>query len=68
VVITDVEQGGLAWRAGLRPGEVIVAVAGKPVASLADLTAATTDEQLQSGLRLTVQRQGVTRFVLIRKG
>ena len=37
VLITGVLQGGPAAKAGIRPGDVIVAVAGKPVANVAEL-------------------------------
>ncbi len=36
VVVSDVTEGGPADRAEVRPGDIILAVAGQPVASLAD--------------------------------
>ena len=40
VMITGVLQNGPAARGGLRPGDVVVAVAGRPVRNVADLLAA----------------------------
>ncbi|HVA36556.1 MAG TPA: PDZ domain-containing protein, partial [Candidatus Dormibacteraeota bacterium] len=43
VVVSDVENGGLAARAGLRPGDVIYAAGGRPCASMQQLIAVTQD-------------------------
>jgi len=40
VVITGVLQGGPAAQAGIRPGDVIVSVAGKPVGNVSELLSA----------------------------
>jgi S1-C subfamily serine protease len=40
VSVTSVEEGSPAARAGLRPGDVIVAINRKPVSTITDLNAA----------------------------
>ncbi|WP_252511104.1 Do family serine endopeptidase [Phreatobacter aquaticus] len=40
VVVTDVDPSGPAGQRGIRPGDVIIDVAGRPVSSVADVTAA----------------------------
>ncbi|MDH3981930.1 MAG: DegQ family serine endoprotease [Kiritimatiellaceae bacterium] len=40
VVITEVEQGGSAWRSGLQPGQVITSVSRKPVGNVREFKAA----------------------------
>ncbi|NLE77796.1 MAG: DUF512 domain-containing protein [Chloroflexi bacterium] len=48
--ITAVAEGGLAWRMGLRPGDVLVQVNGQPVRDLIDYRFWVADEQVTFGL------------------
>jgi serine protease Do len=68
VVVTQVEPTGLAARAGIRPGDLIVAIAGKSVESVADFNQLVGEQDPTSGMRLQLERDGVRRFVFIRSG
>jgi S1-C subfamily serine protease len=56
VMVTSVEEGGPAQRAGLREGDVIVALDGKPVAGVDDLQRLLTDARVGVSSSLTVIR------------
>jgi Do/DeqQ family serine protease len=56
VLITGVLQDGPASRAGLRPGDVVVRIAGKPVANSAQLLAAVAALAPASEVELGAQR------------
>jgi S1-C subfamily serine protease len=56
VMVISVEQGGPAQRAGLREGDVIVALDGKPVAGVDDLQRLLTDARVGVSSSLTVVR------------
>lgn len=56
VLISGVLQGGPAQRAGVRPGDVVVAVAGRPVANTAQLLDAVAALRPDSTATLTLQR------------
>ncbi len=71
VVILQVEQGSAAATAGLRgarvrsdgiivPGDIIVAIAGKPVPSVAKLLSALDDFRIGDSVKVTVLRNGET--------
>jgi len=56
VVVISVTSGSPAQRAGLREGDVIVALEGKPVAGVDDLHRLLTDVRLGVSNSLTVLR------------
>jgi serine protease DegQ len=56
VLIAGVLQGGPAERAGMRPGDVVVKVADKPVATLSDLFTAVAGVAPGSSTTIGVQR------------
>ncbi|MBO6639489.1 MAG: DegQ family serine endoprotease [Roseitalea sp.] len=58
VVVTQIERGAPALRAGLRPGDVIVAVNGRPIATVEDVVRL-ADSGGRSW-RFTLNRQGRT--------
>jgi serine protease Do len=64
-VITDVLAGSPAADAGLKPGDVIVEVDRKPVASADDAVGALRASQ-KNGHLLRIRSQGGTRFVTIK--
>ena len=56
IVVISVENGSPSERAGLRPGDLIVAFEGKPVAGIDDLHRLLTDAQVGVRSKLTVIR------------
>ena len=57
VLITGVLQNGPAAQAGIRPGDVIVAVAGKPVLNVAELLSGVAGLKPGTASRFDVQRR-----------
>lgn len=66
VIVTNVEPGSHAESLGIQRGDVITSVGGKPVRSLSDYRAAMKEQSLERGVRMQVQRNGVSRFVFLR--
>ncbi|HAL41565.1 MAG TPA: serine endoprotease DegQ, partial [Gammaproteobacteria bacterium] len=64
VVATEVSSGSLAYRAGLRPGDVIVAADRRSVANIAALRDVLRQSQRQ--LLLRIFRNGRFYYVVIR--
>ena len=65
-VVTDVLSGSPAEQAGLKPGDVIVEVDRKPVASSEDAVAALGGGQKAGGHLLRVRSANGTRFVTVK--
>ncbi|OYU44710.1 MAG: 2-alkenal reductase, partial [Burkholderiales bacterium PBB4] len=57
VIITGVLQNGPAAQAGIRPGDVIVSIAGKPVANVAQLLATVSALKPGTATRFELQRK-----------
>ena len=55
--ITLVQPGSAADRAGIRPGDVVVAAAGAPVGSFAELTAKLAEHGPGAPVKLALVRQ-----------
>jgi serine protease Do len=66
VVVTEIEPFGLAAKAGLRPGDVIVAVQTTPVEKVSEFNQAVKKNDLKKGVRLTVLTEGMKRFVILK--
>lgn len=66
VVVTEMSPVGLAYQAGIRPGDLIEAVGQSPVSTASEFDEALQDASLRDGLRLTVVRDGVRRFLMVR--
>ena len=66
VVVTEVEPFGLAAKAGLRPGDVILAVQNTPVEKVSEFNLAIRKHDLKKGIRLTVLTEGMKRFVILK--
>ncbi len=65
VVITQVEQGGVAQLAGLDTGMVILEVNRKAVKSVEEFRAAVTKQSLAKGVLLLVRSDRGTRYVVL---
>jgi serine protease Do len=66
VVVTDVQSGSPADRAGLVAGAVIVEANRKPVKTVEDLTNALDEKSIAKGVLLLVRTAEGSRFIVIR--
>ncbi len=66
VLITEVEPGTPAARAGLTPGQIIEEVQGTPVSSVADFRRQLEKRDLEQGVRLLVRVGDGKQFVFLR--
>jgi serine protease Do len=66
LVITQVDPQGIAARADLQAGDVIVSINGKDVSSIDDFRAATEKGDPKKGFRFVVESQGMERFAILR--
>ncbi|MCW2244558.1 putative iron-regulated protein [Azospirillum fermentarium] len=64
VRVAAVQDGSIAARAGVKPGDRITAAAGRPVTSPADLTALVQRQTPGTWLPITVQRGGKTQQII----
>jgi serine protease Do len=67
VMITQIDPQGVAARAELQPGDIIVSINGQEVTTLEDFRAATSKADLKKGVRFVVESQGMERFAIIRE-
>ncbi len=67
VVITGVDDDGLAAEAGLREGMLIMKVGKKRVETIADFKKAMDDESVERGVLLLVRKGEVNDFVVLQK-
>jgi len=58
VVISQVAEGSPASKAGIKPGDIVIAVDGKPVTSAAELRNAIGLQRVGSKVKLTLIREG----------
>ncbi|MBF0381361.1 MAG: DegQ family serine endoprotease [Magnetococcales bacterium] len=65
VVVSEVNKEGIAYEAGIRPGDVIVQIDRKPMLNLDDFEKATTDRDPGSSLLLYLLRRGDPHFMAI---
>jgi serine protease Do len=65
VVVSGVEDGGPAARAGLRPGDIIAEANRERVRSAQEFTRLLGQMKRGSNLLLLVQREGNSRFVVL---
>lgn len=66
VVVTSLAQGGVAERAGFKPGDVVEQVADTPVASIEDLASA-LEERRGPGVKMILNRHGHYVTVRVRR-
>jgi serine protease Do len=67
VLVKGVKSGSIAEDAGLRPGDVVLEVNRKPVASVADFKRAVTGSKGQKTLLLLVRRGESTLFLALKR-
>ena len=67
-LVSSVEKGSPAAKAGLEPGDVILGIDGKSVASAGDLPAAVALKKPGESARLQVWRKGGTRDIEVKVG
>lgn len=67
VLITQIDPQGVAAKAELQPGDIIVSINGQEVSSIADFRTATAKADLKKGVRFVVESQGMERFAIIRE-
>ena len=67
VVVTRVEPAGMADKAGLRTGDVVLAVGTVRVTSLAAFRKELAKHDLDEGVRLRLRTEGMQRFVFLRR-
>jgi serine protease Do len=67
VMITQIDPQGVAARAELQPGDVLVSINGRSVITLDDFKAITAKVDLKKGVRFVVESQGMERFAIVRE-
>jgi serine protease Do len=67
LVITQIDPQGVAARADLQPGDIIVSINGKDIDTIDEFRAAIEKSDLAKGLRLVVESQGMERFAILRE-
>jgi len=67
VVVTQVEPGSIAEKAGIRAGDVIISVGGERIGNLTEFHRALADRDLDQGVRLRVKSDGMQRFVFLKR-
>jgi serine protease Do len=67
VVVTGMEPGGLAARAGIRKGDLVVGVSNASISDVAGFRSAMEDHDLDQGVRFQLERDGARRFVFLQR-
>lgn len=66
VAVMAVEQGSVAERAAIRPGDVIVTIGSTAIKNVGDYRNAVSQIDSKKGIRMQVVRDGVRRFIFLR--
>ena len=66
VIVTDVDPTGLAARAGIRPGDMVIAVGDTTMETVSDFRESIRKQEPKHGIRMQIQRDGARRFVFLR--
>jgi serine protease Do len=66
VVVSSVRPEGLAAKAGVQPGDVIVSLGGEEVSSISQFRQLLRKQDLKNGARMVVESQGMERFVFLK--
>jgi len=64
-VVTDVDQNSASYEAGLRPGDVILSIDRKPVASAEDAVTLSENIKNKASILLRIWSKGGTRFLVV---
>jgi len=67
LVVTEVAPQGIAAKADIRPGDIIVSVNGKDVTTITQFKEAISKGDLKKGIRVVVESQGMERFAFLRQ-
>jgi serine protease Do len=67
LVVTEVAPQGLAAKADIRPGDIIVSVNGKDITTISQFKDAIAKGSLSKGIRLVIESQGMERFAFLRQ-
>ena len=67
LVVTEVAPQGLAAKAEIRPGDIIVSINGKDIATITDFKEALEKGDVKKGIRVVVESQGMERFAFLRQ-
>jgi len=63
--VNELAPDGAAFRSGLRVGDIIIDVAGKPVGAAEEFEAAMSEADLADGVRMYVWTRGRFRYVVV---
>ena len=66
VLITEVEEGSTAWRAGIQPGQVITSVNRQPVSNIEEFSKAIDDSMDNEQVLFLISDGSGSRFVVIK--
>lgn len=66
VVVTNVDQYGLAAQVGIRPGDIILKVANRKLKSAKHFYKLIRNSDLKKGVRLVIESDGMKRFVFLK--
>jgi serine protease Do len=67
LVVTEVAPQGLAARAEIRPGDIVVSINGKEITSITEFKDALAKGDIKKGIRMIVESQGMERFAFLRQ-
>jgi serine protease Do len=66
-VVTEVAPQGLAAKAEIRPGDIVVSINGKEISTIGDFKEALNKGDLKKGIRMVVESQGMERFAFLKQ-
>jgi serine protease Do len=67
LVVTEVSPQGLAAKAEIRPGDIIVSINGQDISTITQFKEALAKGDLKKGIRMVVESQGMERFAFLRQ-
>ena len=67
VVVTQVDPAGMAAQVGVRPGDIILSINDNETTSTREFNEVVKSVDLSNGVRMRVYRDGMSRFVFMRK-